>query len=288
MADFSLFGLRDILLVQLCFFILLSLDDHARFPNQPAGAPAGIWVKSRRILNRFWLIGVAVSVGLILSFSPLRQPVVTPLVCLGIFLACWIALTALRHFIRQARATQGNGSFIAAILKQPRHFWGMHIAHIGVAVFVAGVTVVGGYEEEKDVKMAPGDSVSVAGNTFRFLGVRQVKGPNYLAWQGDVELSKNDRFQRRLLPEKRIYHSSAMPMTEAAIDAGFLRDVYVSLGEPIDRAHPEAEWAVRVYYKPLVDWIWGGCILMALGGLIAMLDRRYRNRRRTPTQKAAS
>jgi cytochrome c-type biogenesis protein CcmF len=100
-------------------------------------------------------------------------------------------------------------------------------------------------------------------------------------------LSKNDRFQRRLYPEKRFYNSSAMPMTEAAIDAGILRDVYVSLGEPIDRAHPEAEWAVRVYYKPLVDWIWGGCFLMALGGLIAMLDRRYRTNRRN-TQKAVS
>ena len=221
-----------------------------------------------------WALAVAILVAIALPFAYGDW---TPLVGLGIFAAAWITLAAVLHFVRQTRATQGSGSFVASLLKQPRHFWGMHLAHIGVAVFVAGVTIVGGYEEEKDVKMAPGDSVTVAGYEFRFFGVRQVKGPNYLSWQGEVELSQDGRFQRRLFPEKRIYHSSSMPMTEAAIDARLLRDVYVSLGEPIDRAHPEAEWAVRVYYKPLVDWIWGGCILMALGGLIALLDWRYRN-----------
>ncbi|MDR1889508.1 MAG: heme lyase CcmF/NrfE family subunit [Zoogloeaceae bacterium] len=234
-----------------------------------------------------WALAVAVIVAIALPFvyGDWR-----PLIALGLLAAVWIFLAAKLHFWRQAKATQGSGSFIAACFRQPLHFWGMHIAHIGVAIFVAGVTIVGGYEEEKDVKMAPGDSVRVAGNEFLLLGVRQVKGPNYVAWQGEVELSKNGRFQRRLFPEKRIYHSSSMPMTEAAIDASLLRDVYISLGEPIDRARPEAEWAVRVYYKPLVDWIWGGCVLMALGGLIAMLDRRYRCRKpgHNATQKVAS
>jgi cytochrome c-type biogenesis protein CcmF len=159
----------------------------------------------------------------------------------------------------------------------------MHLAHLGVAVFVVGVTMVGGYEEEKDVKMAPGDTVSVAGYTFRFLGVTRVEGPNYVALRGDVELLADGRSLRHLYPEKRNYVSSAMPMTEASIDAGFLRDVYVSLGEAIDRDHPEGEWALRVYYKPFVDWIWGGCILMALGGLLAILDRRYRRLQTQPT-----
>jgi cytochrome c-type biogenesis protein CcmF len=202
------------------------------------------------------------------------------MVILGLALAVWIALAALTHLFRQAKATQGDGSLLASLARQPLHFWGMHLAHIGVAVFVAGVTIVGAHEEEKDVKMAPGDSVRVAGYSFRLLGVKEVQGPNYTAWQGEVELSRDGRFQRRLHPEKRFYASSAMPMTEAAIDAGVLRDVYVSLGEPIDRARPEGEWAVRVYYKPLVDWIWGGCTLMALGGLLAAFDRRYRNKAR--------
>jgi cytochrome c-type biogenesis protein CcmF len=152
----------------------------------------------------------------------------------------------------------------------------MNVAHIGIAVFVVGVAMVSSFQEEKDVKMAPGESVDVAGYHFTFNGVKAVEGPNYMAAQGDFDLSANGKLLRKMNPEKRSYVSSSMPMTEAAIDAGFLRDVYVSLGEPIDRDKPEGEWAVRVYYKPFVDWIWGGCILMALGGLLAMLDRRYR------------
>ena len=157
----------------------------------------------------------------------------------------------------------------------------MNVAHIGIAVFVVGVTMVNSFEEEKDVKMAPGETVTVAGYTFTFNGVKAVQGANYLASQGDFDLAVNSKFQRKMNPEKRTYQSSSMPMTEAAIDAGLVRDVYVSLGEPIDRNKPEAEWAVRVYYKPFVDWIWGGCALMAFGGLLAALDRRYRVKSRS-------
>ena len=152
----------------------------------------------------------------------------------------------------------------------------MHVAHIGIAVFVVGVTMVSSFQDVKDVKLAPGQSVDVAGYHFTFNGVREVEGPNYIAARGDFDLAVNGKFVRKMNPEKRNYHSSQMPMTEAAIDTGLLRDVYVSLGEPIDRDKPEGEWAVRVYYKPFVAWIWGGCGLMALGGLLAMLDRRYR------------
>ena len=104
----------------------------------------------------------------------------------------------------------------------------------------------------------------------------------------DMQDTVDGRFVKKMNPEKRNYHSSAMPMTEAAIDAGLLRDVYVSLGEPIDRDKPEGEWAVRVYYKPFVDWIWGGCVLMSLGGLLAMLDRRYRVKSRRSDPSAAA
>ena len=124
--------------------------------------------------------------------------------------------------------------------------------------------------------MAPGDTVSAGGYTFRFNGVRPQRGPNYQALVGDVDLLRDGQVLRQLKPEKRNYFASSMPMTEAAIDSGFLRDVYVSLGEPIDRARPEADWAVRVYHKPFVGWIWGGCLLMSLGGLLAASDRRYR------------
>jgi cytochrome c-type biogenesis protein CcmF len=154
----------------------------------------------------------------------------------------------------------------------PRAWWGMQTAHLGVAVFVVGVAMVGAYQEERDVRMGPEDTVTVGGYTFKFIGVRDAEGPNYRAAVGSVELSQGGRTLKTLYPEKRNYHSSSMPMTEAAIDAGFTRDVYVSLGEPLDND----AWAVRVYYKPFVDWIWGGCLLMALGGLLAATDRRYR------------
>ena len=198
------------------------------------------------------------------------------LTALGILLAAWIVFAGAINFVGRVQSTRAGQSFLSAALKQPRSFFGMHVAHLGIAVFVIGVTMVSSFQDEKDVKMAPGESVDVAGYHFTFNGVKAVEGPNYVAAQGDFDLSVNGKFMLKMTPEKRNYHSSQMPMTEAAIDAGFLRDVYVSLGEPIDRDKPEAEWAVRVYYKPFVDWIWGGCLLMACGGLLAMLDRRYR------------
>ncbi|MDE2440073.1 MAG: heme lyase CcmF/NrfE family subunit [Betaproteobacteria bacterium] len=216
-------------------------------------------------------VGAVVAVALPLLYGQWHA-----MTALGLLLAGWIVATAALNFIERAQHTRAGRSFTAAALSQPRTFIGMHLAHIGVAVFVVGVTMVSSYQEEKDIKLAPGQSVDVAGYHFTFNGVKSVDGPNYVAAQGDFDLAKDGKFLRKMNPEKRNYQSSAMPMTEASIDAGFLRDVYVSLGEPIDRDKPEAEWAVRVYYKPYVDWIWGGCMLMALGGLMAILDRRYR------------
>ena len=199
-----------------------------------------------------------------------------PLTALGLLLAAWIVFAGTLNFIERVQATRAGGSFLSGVMRQPRHFFGMHTAHVGVAVFVVGVAIVSSYQEEKDVKMGPGDTVSVAGYEFRFNGVKELKGPNYTALAGDFDLLKDGKLVRKMQPEKRNYISSAMPMTEAAIDTGLFRDLYVSLGEPIDRLKPEAEWAVRVYHKPFVDWIWGGCVLMSIGGLIAILDRRYR------------
>ena len=230
----------------------------------------------------------ALAVGVIVAIAlPLLYGQWYAMTALGIFFATWIVVTALLNFIERVQHTRAGRGFLATAASQPRSFVGMHLAHIGVAVFVVGVTMVGSYQDEKDVKMAPGESVDVAGYHFTFNGVKAVEGPNYVAAQGDFDLAVNGQFVRKMNPEKRNYHSSAMPMTEASIDAGLLRDVYVSLGEPIDRDKPEGEWAVRVYYKPFVDWIWGGCVLMSLGGLIAMLDRRYRVKARAAANLTA-
>ena len=220
-----------------------------------------------------WAFLAAASVGLV---TPFLLGQWKPLVALSLLLAAWIALSAALNFVERVQSTRAERTFLAAALDQPLSFFGMHTAHIGVAVFVVGVSMVNGYQSEKDVKMDIGDTVAVGGYTFQFNGVRQQQGPNYMALVGDIELLKDEKPIRKMHPEKRNYVSSAMPMTEAAIDSGFLRDVYVSLGEPIDRDRPDAAWAVRVYYKPFVDWIWGGCVLMALGGVLALADRRYR------------
>ena len=220
-----------------------------------------------------WTFLVAAIVGLVMPFFFGEWK---PLVALSLLLAAWIALSAALNFVERVQSTRAGRTFLAAALDQPPSFFGMHTAHIGVAVFVVGVSMVNGYQAEKDVKMDIGDTVAVGGYSFQFNGVRQQQGPNYMALVGDIELLKDGNFIRKMHPEKRNYVSSAMPMTEAAIDSGFLRDVYVSLGEPIDRDRPDAAWAIRVYYKPFVDWIWGGCVLMAFGGVLALADRRYR------------
>ncbi len=217
------------------------------------------------------LIAFVVGVGVPLLLGPW-----TPLAALGVSLAVWIAASTLF----QVRERLKSGW-------PPRSFWGMHAAHLGIAVFLVGVTLVKGYEVEKDVRMAFGDSVELAGYTLKLIGIDQVPGPNYVALRGEVELSKGGRVVNRLNPEKRRYFSSRMLMTETAIDPGFTRDLYVALGEPLNAEGEAPVWSVRVYYKPFVTWIWGGCLLMALGGALAMSDRRYRMKARRSLAQGA-
>src|SRR6185295_5113547 len=183
--------------------------------------------------------------------------------------------------VRQLRASTHQS--LAATLRQlPHGYLGMLLAHFGVGVFIIGVTFVRGYEVERDVRMNVGDTVTAGGYQFRLDGLKQVKGPNYEATRGTVSVTRNDRPVSTLYPEKRFYTVQQMPMTEAAIDTGLTRDLYVSLGEPLR----DGSWVVRVYHKPFVDWIWGGAFLMALGGVIAVSDRRYRLARREQAHAA--
>ena len=211
------------------------------------------------VIKRLWIAGlVAVFAGIAI---PLMMGEFTWLAGIGFLLAFWVIASGCLQIIRQAKAGKPTRSFI-----------GMQVAHLGIAVFVIGVTMVGAYQEEKDVRMSAGETVTVGGYQIQLQGVNLVPGPNYQAMRGTFLLSKNGGSQTSLYPEKRNYFSSTMPMTEAAIDVGLTRDIYVSLGEEL----PDKSWAVRVYYKPFVDWIWGGCLLMALGGVLAISDKRYR------------
>ncbi|WP_310628293.1 heme lyase CcmF/NrfE family subunit [Limnohabitans sp.] len=182
----------------------------------------------------------------------------------GLFLGCWVALGTVQQVLERV----GKPGRI------PTSFWGQHIAHFGMAVLVIGITGVKCYEVERDVRMQIGDVVTIAPYTFRLNSLDEVRGPNYKAVRADVQVLRDDKVIEILQPEKRRYFSSAMAMTEAGIDSGFMRDLYVSLGEPLDDAR--TEWSMRVYYKPFVPWLWGGVLLMVLGGVLAALDRRYR------------
>jgi cytochrome c-type biogenesis protein CcmF len=194
-----------------------------------------------------------------------------PMVSLGLLLALWIVMTT---GISLSDTMKTAGSLRAMLSMSPRRrsVYGMQLAHIGVAVSIIGITVVTGYEAEKDLRMDVGDAVNVAGYDFNFMGVKEVGGPNYLAAQANIEVSNRGRMLRTLHPEKRVYYASGNAMTETAIDSGVFRDLYVSLGEPLDAG----SWRVRIQYKPFVGWIWTGAILMALGGGLAVSDRRYR------------
>jgi cytochrome c-type biogenesis protein CcmF len=158
----------------------------------------------------------------------------------------------------------------------------MLLAHCGVGVFVVGVTLVNGYQSERDVHLVLGGQTELGGYTFRLARVDDVQGPNYAAARATVEVTRAGRPVAVLEPEKRFYSVQKQTMTEAAINSGLFGDIYVALGEQV----ADGAWTVRLHLKPFVDWIWGGCVLMALGGLIAVCDRRYRRSRRRASERA--
>jgi len=201
----------------------------------------------------------ALAISLVLGFlSPLVFGGWSAMVGFGLALAIWIVLAAALSF---------KGS-----LRHTRSHYGMAVAHAGVAVFVVGVTLVKGYESEQDARMKPGDTVELAGYAFRLEQISNVRGPNYVAAKAKVAVSRNGKPVKVMYPERRNYTVQDQVMTEAAIDPGLTRDLYVSLGDPLEGG----AWLVKVQHKPFIDWIWGGCLIMALGGLLAASDRRYR------------
>ena len=193
------------------------------------------------------------------------------LVSLGWLLAIWIASTVFVNVWERVHVTSGQLTVFQKLRTQSRSYYGMQVAHLGVAVFAIGVAMVTGYQLEQDVRMERGDVVRAGGYEFTFNGTTNVNGPNYQAARAEIIVSRNGSEIERMYPEKRNYNARGDVMTETAIDSGLFRDLYISLGEPIGLN----AWSVRVYYKPFVGWIWGGALLMALGGGLALTDRRY-------------
>jgi cytochrome c-type biogenesis protein CcmF len=200
----------------------------------------------------------------------------------GLAMAVWIAITAALAIYERLR----NRSLASALRSTPAGFYGMLLGHLGIAVFIVGVTLTSLYNKEKDLRMAPGDTYSVAGYEFTFHGVRDYDIENYVSTRGGFSVrSESGDFQVDLFPEKRTYRVQTMPMTEAAIDAGFTRDLFIALGEPLGQ---DGAWAIRIYYKPFIRWIWLGAIIMSIGGLFAASDRRYRRLARSRSPATAS
>ena len=194
---------------------------------------------------------------------------------LAVGLAMWLLTTLLSSARLRLRNRGGMGKLLSDLASRGgRSYYGMWVAHIGIAVFIIGVTFVTQFDIEKDVRMSPGQEIELNDYLFRFDGVRDHEGPNYRSQFGTVHVSQDGKEIAVLHPEKRTYRVQTKPMTEAGIDAGLFRDIYVSLGESLGGG----DWALRLYYKPMVRWIWLGGLLMSLGGLLAASDPRYRMR----------
>ena len=218
-----------------------------------------------------WAFVVSVVSALLLPFTMGTWNV---LVSFGLLMALWIALAGIVNlWTRLKQMSRGEGNTVwNSLTSLPNSYYGMLCAHCGVAVFIVGVTLVNGYEIEKDVKMSVGNTVTIGNYTIRLDALKEMEGPNYTGVEGSMAILVDGEEVDRMFPQKRLYTVQQMAMTEAAIDTGFTRDLYISLGEPLS----DGSWVVRVYLKPFVDWIWGGAFLMALGGILAVSDRRYR------------
>jgi cytochrome c-type biogenesis protein CcmF len=226
-----------------------------------------------------WAFGISIATAVIL---PLMLGNFTPMIGFGLFLAFWVFATS-AELVYQ-RLGKSDLPLMGRIKGNSRSWWGMVIAHLGIAVFVLGVTIVKGFESEIAVKMLPGDVAHLAGYDFTFDGVMDSHGPNYEVSRGQIHVTKNGVLRTILEPEKRLYTVTNMPMTEAGISPHIIHDLYASLGEPLEGG----AWSVRIYHKPMVEWIWFGCLMMAFGGFLALVDKRYRLKKRAPSKDAKS
>ena len=217
---------------------------------------------SRLIKVSLFIFMLSLIVGLLVPF--LIEDELNIATGLGLAGALWVALTTLKDLFER----------LSKKLKLSLSYLGMVVAHFGIAIFVAGVTVTMSYSEEKDLRMVPGSNYNISGYDFRFKGVRKVQGPNYTADEAVIEVWNGEEKSGELLPQKRIYSGKGNPMTDASIDKTLSRDLYAALGEELENG----AWSMRVYYKPMIRWIWLGCIFMSFGGVLAVSDKRYRQK----------
>ncbi len=233
--------------------VLVGLGTLARWKKD---SMSNIWPKVRLALVASLVFGVLYPVVVMQQFSWQAA--------LGMTLAFWVFFTSLRAVKEQARGRGLGGLSLSQ--------WGMTLGHTGIAVFIVGITLTSIYSTEKDLRLEKGETFEMGGYAFTFNGATHLKGPNYEGDRGEVVITRNGEVIATLYPEKRNYRSG-MPMTEAGIDAGLTRDLFVAMGEPLGN---EGAWSVRLYHKPYVRWIWLGALIMSLGGIFSAADKRYR------------
>ncbi len=240
-------------LVAIPLLLLLGVGPAVRWKGDNA---------SRLIKVSLFIFMLSLIIGLLLPF--LIEDKLNIATGLGLAGALWVALTTLKDLFDR----------VSKKLKLSLSYLGMVVAHFGIAIFVAGVTVTMSYSEEKDLRMVPGSNYNISGYDFRFQGVRKVQGPNYTADEAVIEVWNGEEKSGELLPQKRVYSGKGNPMTDASIDKTLSRDLYAALGEELENG----AWSMRVYYKPMIRWIWLGCIFMSFGGVLAVSDKRYRQK----------
>ena len=218
-----------------------------------------------------WALAASGAAALLLPLTlPAGQRGWSALSTFALLLAAWAVASAAAHaWLRLRGAT---GGWLERVRRQPRGWWGMLAAHAGIGVFIFGATMANGFESRRELMLHPGEHVALAGFEFRFEGIAPARGPNYDAQRATVQVTHKGQLVATLHPEKRIYRAQQMPLSQAAIDVGLTRDLFVALGD----AAGDAAWTMRLHVKPFMAWIWAGCLLMAFGGLLAATDRRYR------------
>lgn len=217
------------------------------------------------------LLVLGIVLGVVMPLAIYRET--TIMTAVGIGAGAWAILTSLYAVVRLILKRDQSTSIGKALSKIPRAMYGMVTAHIGIGLFIFGVVFTSAFSDQKEISVKFNQQVELAGYTFSLQTVSGVQGPNYQAMRGTVDVQQDGEAITKLYPEKRIYTVQRNPMTEASIDTGWFRDLYVALGEPVS----ETEWGLRIYYRPFIQWIWIGTLLMAVGGILGALDKRYRS-----------
>ncbi|BFM15988.1 heme lyase CcmF/NrfE family subunit [Maricurvus nonylphenolicus] len=238
------------------------------------------WKRTRGDIFLRWLskpMGASLIIGLLMPFIWGEYQF---LAAVTVWLGSWLTLATLTDVVYKTRNAE---NFAVGLKKLTPSFYGMVVAHIGVAVTLVGIGLTAIYSEQRDVRMEPGQTVSLTDIDFTFVELKKIRGPNYISDMAIIEVSRDGNFIEQLQPEKRRYLSGGNLMTEAGIEAGLFADIYVAMGEALQGD----AWAIRVHVKPFVRWIWLGTIFMALGGLLAVIDKRYRVRKKAPAEQPA-